>query len=677
MTSARMCAAVWAVIALTGMAGPAVAGTHTVGAGRSAPFHSLETAFEWCKDSGEPQTLELEDAYYTADGLPLELWSDVALVPAPDNTAPILIEKTTGFLPVFRALKGADLTVAGRAPDTPIRVRNTGGSSAFLSKGAGNVQPHQGRCVMTNVWFERPASGTGSSGNWFVLNQPNSAGNPDAFHDCRFIGGNPDEPGDLFQINLPTTSFLHLERCDATAFTAPGRLFAYVSMDLTAIDCDFRNAMPRTLFSNALAAESVHARIELVGCTFGMGTVSAAACGFDLHHGQSVITLERPEFASGCGDVLVEAREGAEDSLFRIHGEEGAPVDLTGVAGSHIVRAHAGAFRFRDVVATSPTAATPFAVQGALAGPVHFRFDRCVFRDGAGNVGGIGSVSGPHGVTVQGRNVLWEGRAGAASIISTVGDYTGPGEALFEHCTLTGPTDDVLLALRAGDALRADYTLFDAGGAQTGVAAAEAVIEGQGNAADAVGTFPAGVPADTLIGAPHLDGEGRPSQDSPLLGAATDSDATRDATGQARPQGDPEPDIGALESAFVAVDLTGNGVPDVVEAIDSDGDGISDYWERRYFGDLTTADATSDYTGDGFEDAWLIAHGRDPRVWLDPYGDEDGDGVPNRTERLIGTNPFDPGSRPLPAASVWALALASALILACAGGLPRMARARR
>jgi subtilisin-like proprotein convertase family protein len=36
--------------------------------------------------------------------------------------------------------------------------------------------------------------------------------------------------------------------------------------------------------------------------------------------------------------------------------------------------------------------------------------------------------------------------------------------------------------------------------------------------------------------------------------------------------------------------------------IDSDGDGIADAWELHYFGDLTTADATSDYSGNRFSD---------------------------------------------------------------------------
>ena len=57
-------------------------------------------------------------------------------------------------------------------------------------------------------------------------------------------------------------------------------------------------------------------------------------------------------------------------------------------------------------------------------------------------------------------------------------------------------------------------------------------------------------------------------------------------------------------------DSDGDGVPDSLDAFpynqcgatDSDGDGIGDEWEMLWFGDLTTADATSDFDHDGSTD---------------------------------------------------------------------------
>jgi len=54
------------------------------------------------------------------------------------------------------------------------------------------------------------------------------------------------------------------------------------------------------------------------------------------------------------------------------------------------------------------------------------------------------------------------------------------------------------------------------------------------------------------------------------------------------------------------------------DLIDSDGDGIDDSWELEWFGDLGTADATSDYDGDGLSDLTefqLQGLGLNPTLW--------------------------------------------------------------
>ena len=47
----------------------------------------------------------------------------------------------------------------------------------------------------------------------------------------------------------------------------------------------------------------------------------------------------------------------------------------------------------------------------------------------------------------------------------------------------------------------------------------------------------------------------------------------------------------------LAHNLTGIG-----QVADSDGDGLPDYWELKYFGDLTTSDGSGDHDGDGLSD---------------------------------------------------------------------------
>ncbi|MDZ4290004.1 MAG: hypothetical protein U0984_18710, partial [Prosthecobacter sp.] len=95
---------------------------------------------------------------------------------------------------------------------------------------------------------------------------------------------------------------------------------------------------------------------------------------------------------------------------------------------------------------------------------------------------------------------------------------------------------------------------------------------------------------------------------------------------------------------------------------DSDSDGLPDYWELGYLGNLTSA-AASDPDGDkvsnedeyangtnpnlavdtdtdGIPDDWEVAHGLNPNV-SDGHLDTDGDGLTNAQEYLLGTNPND------------------------------------
>lgn len=48
------------------------------------------------------------------------------------------------------------------------------------------------------------------------------------------------------------------------------------------------------------------------------------------------------------------------------------------------------------------------------------------------------------------------------------------------------------------------------------------------------------------------------------------------------------------------------------QVADSDGDGLPDYWEIKYFGDLTTTDGTGDQDGDGLTDYEEYLSASDP-----------------------------------------------------------------
>jgi hypothetical protein len=102
--------------------------------------------------------------------------------------------------------------------------------------------------------------------------------------------------------------------------------------------------------------------------------------------------------------------------------------------------------------------------------------------------------------------------------------------------------------------------------------------------------------------APELTPDGHLRAESPCINA-----------------GDPNHTAGPDEKDIDAEQRGYGGIVDIGidEFIDSDGDGLPDWWEQRYFGDTTSAE---------------------------PDGDPDGDGFDNLKEYNIGTNPLAPGT---------------------------------
>lgn len=122
---------------------------------------------------------------------------------------------------------------------------------------------------------------------------------------------------------------------------------------------------------------------------------------------------------------------------------------------------------------------------------------------------------------------------------------------------------------------------------------------------------------------------------------------------------------------FIAVDAAGNKSRVFTETYtvqDTDNDGMLDSWEREHFGDLSRngngdedGDGLSNLTeyllgadpnnndtdGDKAHDGWEAAHGFDPLDGTDVVQDSDGDGFTNLQEYLAGTNPRDASSMPL------------------------------
>ena len=87
----------------------------------------------------------------------------------------------------------------------------------------------------------------------------------------------------------------------------------------------------------------------------------------------------------------------------------------------------------------------------------------------------------------------------------------------------------------------------------------------------------------------------------------------------------------------------------LTDIVDSDGDGMADWWELEYFGDLATSDGTDDSDDDALNTFYEYLLGTNPLVHnaghsnplLRPNGDADDDGLTNVDEQDYRTHPLN------------------------------------
>jgi len=139
---------------------------------------------------------------------------------------------------------------------------------------------------------------------------------------------------------------------------------------------------------------------------------------------------------------------------------------------------------------------------------------------------------------------------------------------------------------------------------------------------------PANTPAD-LLGYWRFDDGGGSAEDFAAGHRLNDAvSASRNAEFAAEPQNG-----AAIDD--VDCDSAGDETYEYLSA-DSDTDGIADFWELRYFADLTTATAVTDSDGDTMTDLYEFYLGWLPyttNTAADLAGDKDRDGLRNRLEQ--------------------------------------------
>ena len=121
-----------------------------------------------------------------------------------------------------------------------------------------------------------------------------------------------------------------------------------------------------------------------------------------------------------------------------------------------------------------------------------------------------------------------------------------------------------------------------------------------------------------------------------LVGALDNQDANFNDLTQAFP-------ILLNDAALATADFTIDG-----DENDIDNDGILDTWEITHFGDLGTADETTDYDHDGYLDIYEEENGTDPKVQDAPYVYANYDPITDNRGpyQVVSTSPESPKAAP-------------------------------
>ena len=147
-----------------------------------------------------------------------------------------------------------------------------------------------------------------------------------------------------------------------------------------------------------------------------------------------------------------------------------------------------------------------------------------------------------------------------------------------------------------------------------------------------------------LFAGSHLLMDAEWDEEYELPGGVLDFYAATSLDGPWRYVGSPPayPGAPAPRHAVMAVDISGPewakaGFFQAAGRLETFGEGVSDAYKRLVLG---LDPAVFDPGGDGLGGVWKLRYGLDPHAWLDPWGDEDGDGLLNFEEFLLGTDPL-------------------------------------
>ena len=456
------------------------------------------------------------------------------------NDAPAtLVGAGAGVAGAAFLVQGNGSVVAGLSPDKPMLL-NAGGNTFVTGAAATGVVFENLDYVATgapfdhNDFFGSSAAPFAEGTTWRDVTLRNS-NSVQVFNDSLFERVNFFGPGFPFVVQGGQQTFINCQfssKAGPMHFGGPAN-----NSGATFTNCTFQMAPTRILSGNPADG----------------GVADLLSTGGTFH-------FIDPVFVGSGGDIAFHL--GNRNATLIIEGtdpENKVDLDPMVQGGTLLpIRLYSGNVQLINVKGSQRAGAGFMDATGAqMNADISVSMDKCNWLNGAGDVLFSGTTAPnpgePFNVTINAVNTIWAGGTPAGGYIDASNPITGTVEVNLEHCTMVGPTGNVLIHstgpdTTAGLTLNSDYSIFDSTQTASTFASGLVALVGQRNLVNGAGFGP-GMDPSTLFGATGVDALGRISAGSIALENAIGSTLTFDIDGELRPSaGTANPDIGADES---------------------------------------------------------------------------------------------------------------------------------
>lgn len=311
--------------------------------GDSADFDNIADAISWANATPGANTINILDSATYSEDIPAV--TDSLTIAAAAGETPVLEKNGFGTTGVKQAIQFAltagstgTLTIQGAADDAKLTVRQAGSDKPVMNMGPAN---HGGNLVLENVVLERPATGTGSSGNFLNLNNQQAVALPTSLTNVDFVGADQaaqvpalvnDNTKDTIIIYPANDLTVNMQNVDCTQVNGMGNM-VYAQTDWTTASFKVNiadsalgnNRVPATAWAGQVFLAAGAADVSITSTSFTGGdangsnfssavTVSAISsvtlegCDLRLNSGGSrIVAYDSPGCQLIATDCIIEA----------------------------------------------------------------------------------------------------------------------------------------------------------------------------------------------------------------------------------------------------------------------------------------------------------------------------------------------------------------------------------